>query len=1366
MVQNLALKALLDDPKLGKKADYDKALDAIIDIKAIIENDKPDGNGAKEFREAILKQKQFWTAATLDIQDTDDQTNDDFLKSEGEGQQKDENNFTTLRQLAAEKRVILALNADKEDLLTEIIKARDASGVRYQLANHADTTIFGNLGSLIKPDTNNADLISDEAANRIRLEAQRLFLIKKIAACPDEAKLEVLINTPDDVSAEAISGLKNTDATVIGHETVKQAAAKIGAALRVVSSLFQLDLADTGTLATLNKNEAGFKADLPAPYKVNLSDDDVPEIKGILGARYLKAKFAVLGEDNALALEQIASAPDVGTCEAAIQLVCDTTQFKAAVTEKTLPELRLAAATQALKLKIDECRDDAALMSLLSISPKDIATRLATHASLGFAENADFRNAFASANDATVKEIAIAAHIRKSLLTTNDSTYLKSLIKDGTCVADYLAKVTSVTTKKAVSDYLAVPHHQFKLREQALISFIKLQIEAIPTPQLKVLADFDDQAKMNTALSNILSDGSADNLVAYNGKLANTLKAYAKAEGLVREYKTLNLGDQANFNQLIASLNALNNDPQIKLLIPAERTELSEKLVKILIDGYPLAFTNASPVPDLKPMALAATDEEFKKQLIALGITNHTWVNETSRQAIQKQACEKLLDLEIQKSSMFGLAERPQLKALLDSLSVEKQQKILQTPGVLHAVMQAKNVADLRNTLDLKVFKTNPDDLFKENKRLASLGRIANAAVAKALSQLAVTLTKEQVDKINADLLDAGNNILNLPNYMGAHDNQINPYNNNFLAKMQNSLNLPQADIYNAFGLNDSGNQWSVDDTTKQAILAQQEHNEELLKHLYTLSNHDASGRKVIELLMRLEKNGLVQNADIAPPSAFLNSIKTAANHEKIIEAIRTQVGFATLLSPGWETQITPEFFSELGAAKKRESFDAPVSTPVKAALKSQKERTDKLKETFAEIYDVTRDGDHGFLPELRRVSEYTAMDWLSPVFQASAKEKAEELGPKFDKLASVAESVIRQLRHQESAYEEELASLPAQGTYPLDDDKIATRRNELTNDLEKVRDVLHPYLQASKKLHGDPAAPEGSYENEGIIKQLEKAKALDKSQTHAPSFEPVFNSVFTDYTKSAYQANKKNSDKKIQPDKVGLTSKSASRAVYLDKPLAAGSIREITTGTFGPNNQAYEGTFTMEYGEEHLEPKTHDGKTAYLPSLKLEIVTFPKDEKARVKLTMEMAVQFLSAFDPNHPPTKKHPFYIPGTDVEQKKYLWTAVMTIIEANPALKINPDAIVVTGFDPNSEKSRYLGFKKESLYKTVFKKDPDLEAYIGAFKSFTAMGQPKEQKNITKDMRTFLDRTREGSRGGDMLKKVEEENKPLPPSPSIR
>ncbi|STX43600.1 interaptin [Legionella donaldsonii] len=1398
-IQNAELLAALRDDTIISRPDGGGAIAA---LDALM---KADPTTAASFRGAILAKKDFWHGFNAMVVDPLPANDDNFLTLAGAGAGQ---SFAELHKLAVQRRVQAGLKASggtlDEAFLVDLIN-NDANNARAKLATKP--AVFGDLTSLPQPgpwDPTSQNFLTDPAIDAIKAQAKEQLLLNKIKnTVATEAQIKELIAeaalgdgqfqaklqlAPWNLTAPTAANL--TVATGF-TDIVKKAALEKGLAL-AINEITPDVIGTDAILTTLNNTADDFKQDFGDPYdgEVLLDAAAVNKAKGQLGQRFLLARLPQLGAPRLDDLAALAAQGSVADFARVLKThrdlaghPIDANNFvDHAITPTSLPILRQTAALQALKIKIAQCEDPAALDALIAATTKEQVKQVLTDKpAFGFSTSPAFREALN--NLRSVDDIVVAAQVQKRLLAAGPAQLKALATVDGTGtyanLKAYMKANLPTNIPSTKIDAYLTPEKITEIRQRALLGYISTPLRTMDGAALDTLlagAHIDHVRDGVRILMGNVND--ADDLTAGGDPaagFAQQIRAYAGAEKVVRNALAINAN--TNYNDITAivndTLNHVGGNPLqtlVGVLPPKEKQILQERVVTDLVDRFP----DARPTAQLTALATAKTDTEFTDALRRIGITEYSWVNKDSRAHLQALASEKALTRQISATAQFGAEAHPELLALVKQLPLNKQQELLSKPEVMKALLNVQDAHDelakreaervvkdiLGEAIDVKPF-------VEENYRLYLINQIASPEIARIIAQQSppVDINPGKIRDINNILhaatgVDGARNIFH--NNGGANSNYVET-----VKAIQGIIGVVPASFYPAFGLNAAGNHdfsGGGDAALRVPLEEQLTRNAHMIAKARGL-NTDAPDYRLITFCAALPKaNNHFDNGQFDALKADLNA---ATSLENFITTARTKPYHGMLNGQNFEQQLTPEVFKQL---KREQSRQIILDNGTYAANLGGKQR--ELK-AVTDLFEKMKKADDKVRKQLERFGNTKSIDWFNPAFHAAAKQNAEKLGPEFLEFAKGCDAFVTQLAHQKAVIDEQLASLPSQTAVAA---LPSPARDAQKRDIEAYRKVLiekgnlvgkelEHYQKMQKVLRGDPANPNPLMQK-GLVKTVEEAKAGKQDirfhfESECGPDRPA--SEMAEFFKPDWRGQK------TIPAGGGSTMSATggSRPAYYHAVpvVAEGMVRPHRISYGGdpthPNDRLT-GGFLEQRGSDRGTPGK-DGSMEYLPSIKLTVNAFPQKlpgppptsdkalHEARVNFSMAMACQILAGL--HDAPNKDNRIILDGTDPEELKYLWSGLVAMGKANPDMAFGPDAIkVISGaFQPKNEMGTFYGLSSNSLYEKGFKESPALTKAESFFTE--ASGHKKPQAQTTQDL-IKLSQMFKG--GVQVLREVEQSN----------
>lgn len=1375
MPKNQEFAALLTDlntnTALAANPRYKEALDAILKS-----NYAADANA---FRTAIFNYRDVWIALSgnafhaNDFNPPNAPTDNSLFNA---GNIIDGQRFIDLYQLAAKKRIELALSEANETLLQSIIHPGSTRSVRQQLAIPQNETLFGKVVDWKGNgdwDANNDRHLPRTSTDEIILAAKKALLIQKIKAVnTDQARqyvenLLLASNQSHRVNFQtAAKDLGIADANVRGTLTpnlitggseLEKAALRKAFELRVKHQ-FATDFNNLGVVyaaldvATAQFNPYGQAVANGIYHQKFQTDAEANWAKSILGERYLKGMLTVHANSNELL--QVANATtDTATLRGVIQPLFDANNryVAHAVNDANAKDLRQIAAIQALKLKIAACSDPAALKALADT--RDMATLrsvLERYPALGFsgAGNSSAREILATADAGLLTSLLGAAYVRSSINSATPEQLIAA-VPNANFIANYKQHfgLTSAPelVKQAVDAYFTDPANITKTRQEALAGLLKAKVATLSMAELNAISQAVNQGNLQAALQINglmgLGNTAADDLIPAANPPYPLLQGYARAEELVRAHAAVNLSVQANHTNFVNLINTFNQNGVggtqvlLRALPPQDQAHFCKQLSELLIKNYPLTDPGHARIAHLNDLMQATDAHDVQAKLdVMLGGTgiDLSWIDESIAANLQRQAAARLISTEVAAYSAFPAEAHPHLLAFITQLSLDKQKAILAKPEVVGSLMKAQSIEEIRRLVG--AMNSSASALVAENERLSKIGKIFNPEMAKILAKIQppLSVSDDQINALNRTLLQARN----------IFDANNNTYRD-LVGRLRVVFNpLDKASFNQAFGLDAQGLN-IAHANIRQALEDQHTHNQYLTARHIALSppvlthptDAEIKEKAAIEIALRLNKaqdfaqNGIQNFRDIFENAATLNDVITGITGNHTIHA--------NLGNTGWQQQITSEVFASYKHVKKQRAW-SDQGTYAAGIMATEQGEINILKQRLQKITSI----DRYYRQELEHLGNLTQTQWISPEFEVAARQQYNTLYPKLKEFARDCDTILEELRRQKAIYEDKLNALPdtsamAPGQQKNDIDNF---RKQLKASLKSINNGITYYEKASLTLNGNPSS-EDTLARKGLIQHLEDCKqgtnvvfttsgityndfpASEKNQHFASDYVPG----------AGKQAGTRNTSVSTQPSKT-----------YIVDKLQPGMCREyVMTGKKQATVRGQKtivddvGTFIEEVHAGHLDPKTVNKKTEVNPKATITVAQFPESAVNQIKYAMAMASQLLAHLD--HAPTKDRPIVLTGSNAKELRHLWTALMVLGKINPKMKFDHNAIIVNSsdFNPANELGKAYGFNKTALY-NEYMAHPTIKQMVAALETFTKSKEAEKgsTKEVTKKIANLL------------------------------
>jgi hypothetical protein len=743
-------------------------------------------------------------------------------------------------------------------------------------------------------------------------------------------------------------------------------------------------------------------------------------------------------------------------------------------------------------------------------------------------------------------------------------------------------------------------------------------------------------------------------------------------------------------DNVLPAINAANDDElknQLKAMAGIGTNDYIDHAVngnldvirKAMLHGHISNRMNDREV--LKKLDKTANLEQFREALVTAGVTAVDWIKESDLKEMKQWIRSRLFESQLDLVSQLGAAPHAQLAKVFAGLPVEKQQSILNDPIHHYQLLNAKEVNVLESYLGKDT--AGLDDVVAENKRLADFQQIQNAAVAKILVNFKpeINLNPDRIIEINKELRDAviaGTDFNNPANYKTLID-KIKPH----------CEPVNPGHFYEAFGLNNDGLGFKADSSARAAIIKQNTHNLTMINAFTMLSDNDPN-KKLLGVFLTLDKK---EDLD---PNVIKDKFKTAKTYKEFIEGVVPANNAA--LRAQLSSQLSSSMFYELKVAEVNK----------KILSRSSREFNEGITAVDEELKSVQkhRETSTKSMKHFKFVEGIEPYHLYNPTFRGEARRKAAEMKDKYQSISNDCDLIVEQLRRDQRKLENFFnlrgsldPSLPK-----ADKDKLGVLNQKLNKELAAIKSDLLYYEKIQQKLSG----------TNGILAAI--TDAADNKKAHVFQAEGVTRKFVTreevaslTYTSTAASASR-----------TGLTTgvpEGKQQFELSGHVVPPGKIEaiDVVKTEYQPDGatKAYEtaGRYTID----RSPPVSAINKTS---SPKVEVHEFPKQtipapragtpediklNQARIEFALTVAAEAIALLD--GPPTKAKPLCLYGSNAEEMRYLWTALIILGEKNPNMKFGADAIKLerfgnNDFDPAKEKATFLGFDRgftaESLY----------------------------------------------------------------------
>ncbi|STX52290.1 interaptin [Legionella busanensis] len=1350
-----------------------------------------------------------------------------------------------LKQAAA-SRAILAVRSLGNDpnpiaALEDIVKASTPDDVRLKFKKPSGTLCNkggDGLALTIDANTNNEDILTNAATKEIQVEAQYQLLEKRIAnaiqANPAnlKTKLKYLLDSIDNNNAPNFGrGLQDLvspppidpslltlmNPSGLGKLIKNQIA--IEYFKRDIKSIYDVyDRSGTSVSDALKLTTSSeFNDTLPDICQLqDPTDKEINEFRAILGENYLERDF--IPSQNLSLLQNIINAKDIPNLRSAITNGLNNEPYvvQAVSTPDHLNKYRELAARQILIRRVKEINDETILDELVKC--EDLASlkrTLEKYPNLKL--DNEIRDAFTID---TVKSIRAAAHVQSSL-RKNDFNALSTAAKKSGSYAGTFASVFGIKgltfneTKNLLEPYFSNPQIILATQEEALLKAAQVKFfdPNTPTATLNNIVTLPHHSNTKNEVLTVLGINARDLPPSLSAKLDKQthvtnnksdrllykLHAYAVIAQEIKTLVALNLSDPTNtyrnYTNYIDKITAINDshsvNPKIKALSPLRKNEITSYMVETLVKKNP-----AHKAQEIRKLLTAKTVEEFKTALTTLGIpdTCHSWVNEKTMQGIQEASIQDAITRKLQDLTGVEQAAYPALMKIINGHTGpppvsgldHKQKQIVLQEGFLERLVASRDPDEIKAMLHCK--KSEADDIVAQFNRIDLIKKINNAALAnQLLSTSTPPLVQEHIDEINEFI--ASNNKFNDPGQYGNHvdilvgDTRLT--RPTFGARLSSNeatqlrLALQNSDL--ATLTTNIGNQY-----TRNSTFLDDFSTKDGLVGFPNASAQDKSiraGRKEVKKFLKtIEKGDNLKDNQIR---SIFAAFKDATSRSDLFTRIDTLVANVPNLhattAASLKRELTSSRYNELKSNFNKAVLFHNVQNPGLLNL--------QYKTLAKDLKPITA-GTEAIKDELDRLSKFTDINWLDPVFQATAAQKAHVLLPKYEALAKACDTVIPTLQYELKRIEAELKSLPTldelEAAFPARGrtseqkkhiKEVENYRKELEALESQLRTDLKRYQKVQRVLNGDPdSTDKNGNVQRGLLKTLKDAKE-GKGRVRFNNYSSTIEDFSADQVKTRLgQAwgNKRDISEKeeigyihkpheVAPGGNGTslssTASSDRRAYDRVADLEPGMAREVT---INDGNRYQQGSFIEVREKGDMAPKTDkDGHVNEVEArATIHIRKFPEkqtspttgeetpeSQQARMNFAFAVASHILATRD--GPPTPEDPLVLRegmGPEAEEEaKYIWTALMMLGEAYPynedddPVYFDEKSIIVESarFNPKKELGRIYGFSKDSIAETVFKKHGEhLKSLLGGVKTYLTEKHEKsvnDQEKGAKDIK---------------------------------
>lgn len=625
------------------------------------------------------------------------------------------------------------------------------------------------------------------------------------------------------------------------------------------------------------------------------------------------------------------------------------------------------------------------------------------------------------------------------------------------------------------------------------------------------------------------------------------------------------------------------------------------------------------------------------------------------------------LQKRIEQDTLWGDA-RPALQQVLQSYLPKEV-----TDTQLQALVQARTLPEIKQILQEPQLETQAlPSLVNENQRLMRLSRIQNYALAQALSQLpSANLSNDQIKHINQEL-QAANDI---------DEEALKSF-------------LSEAD---------------VDKVAERLESIKKQHD-----RTADLRSSQKPGYHLLAAAEFKAKPSDVQLKD------FNKALKNSTHYQDFVKAL----GKSDYLEKNWTRVITPDVFQMM----KQQAIARTYSNHSPDDIA---QRQAQFK-PYQQLFKFIKHFHQKFAKDLAQIQTMEEDGVLDGAYHQLSRDKAQKIEPMLQSTAQNCAAILTQLYQQQQLVENELQALQTLnttdqngGAVELDD--LSRQKNTMFKTLNHTIDskfhkwqkqlvVHHKKLDAEidyfkgiqQTFYGDDDTP-------GLLAYVEQAKTAETVTLANSNFV-----THIDYPRGKQAESQTSSpEQSSQTEKTCLLDHEGKVPHFQKRKLAPqvahDHVREYTVVSKNPQN-ANAGRFTDErdtsrYASSHAR--------------RITLTQFPEQHGDRTEVALRMAMHKLLAR--SRPPTKEHPIVLTGSNVEELRYVWTALM-VLSKNQHFKFDASAIKVNSlaFDPAQE-TTWFGkrFSDDSLYAQA---SQDFKS-ARAFREYKAIQQEKFAKPVS-------------------------------------
>lgn len=711
------------------------------------------------------------------------------------------------------------------------------------------------------------------------------------------------------------------------------------------------------------------------------------------------------------------------------------------------------------------------------------------------------------------------------------------------------------------------------------------------------------------------------------------------------------------------------NKDLINMLLRIEKTNpLSDADITIL-DKHFNSSSNFQQFIDSFPTTHPSV-KDIKDKLV-------NELTSTSFNEMKQAFRARLFEAKLEKASGFGPAFHPALVSAFKALARDKQDDLLRNPQKISHLLHAKNT----HAVEFYLGRGNASvqTVVKENIKFKQFQMIWNSPIAQALGKI------EPLINLDEAKVKAINKLISEIKLDDSGDLAGNKYQD-LVKNIAEACNVtPNESFYKEFGLRLDGERFIKMDIPI-LIVGQHKQNKNLLEAVG--EGEFRTCRVLLDVLLRLDKT---ESYDKGVITELNDHLKNSTTLKEFLGKIRGAAPYPEIKA-GLTKELTSNSFDLMKVGAIAADFYSTVPRHFNEGEAAVRAKIDVIHKNRKAIAPVTE--------KLAFIDNIDTTHLCSPAFQAKVRAQPDVMKKLYKGLSDDCDLIVDQLMREKAILETYSKMLETPSVHRDDrSTRHITIQNGLRGEIKAIDESLKQYKIKQDKFTD-------------VLTAIDKAAAGEVNYYYNPTGFTI--RVGGETIKSRQDASSLTTVSVGRGPETVEDSFSRGARATAEKPAEYFFEREghpergaTTTGMF------------EERGPQSASPATLSGDTT--SKNKGSVFTIvksitcsqpprtltPGTPPAQVSLDdavdmhMALAVQIISRCN-GTPPSKENPIRMYGTNKEELRHVWTALMVLGEKDPKMRFGRDAISVETpiFNPNEESIKKWGRSEQwsprSLY----------------------------------------------------------------------